>query len=114
MRGNPKIAHQDWIGEAAKIVEDSFRLYRTTGLPSKIEGFMLVTPMRRALRAIYGSDLRAALALLWLAVAGACGRRMTSVKYRLWKAGLYRSEIWDELEAEDAELDQPDPSQPVV
>ncbi len=53
-----KIQHPDWMDEGR--IAKAYQLYRQKKLPSSIEGWMLLTPIKHELRAIYGSDLRAA------------------------------------------------------
>ncbi len=65
-RLHTKIEHPDWMGNVN--AEMTFRLYREGKLPKRIEGWMLVTSCRHALRCIYGSDLKAAWLLLLEAI----------------------------------------------
>lgn len=76
------IAHPDWLAESERRISDSFRLYRSGHIPKSIDGWMLVVPLKHALRAIYGTDLRAAVALLLAAIAAPFN--MLALRFRLW------------------------------
>jgi len=63
-----KIKHPDWlkVSTPGKAIE----CFNKGLYPDSIAGWMLVVSLKHPLRAIYGSDLRAALALLWLSLWG--------------------------------------------
>lgn len=52
-------------------------------MPQSIAGWMLVTSLKHPLRAVYGSDLKAAWALLISATKEAISGRIDDVLYRL-------------------------------
>ncbi len=63
-------------------MERILSLYNAGLLPKSIAGCMLVVSLKHPLRAIYGSDLRAALALLWQATFGVLEDEL---RYWTWK-----------------------------
>jgi hypothetical protein len=64
----PKMKHREWVKFVN--IEDVVRLSKANKIPQSIEGFMLQTSCKHLLRCIYGSNLRAALALLGEALWG--------------------------------------------
>ena len=54
----------DHLKESKERIERLLAFLLEGGVPRSIEVAMVVTPLRLALRAVYGSDMRAALALL--------------------------------------------------
>lgn len=60
------IKHPEWLKVSKP--QDSIDLFNRGLLPESIARWMLVTGLRHPLRAIYGSNFRAAMALLWLAL----------------------------------------------
>lgn len=93
------VKHPDWLKCASPRVIEAFR--KQSIYPERLLVFMLVTPMRHALRSIYGSDVRAALALLYLALRGIANRRWVDIRWWLYDIGLWKSE---ELSRIDREL----------
>jgi hypothetical protein len=82
-----KVRHPDWLKVSRP--QSCIDLFNRGLLPDNIAVWMIVTGLKHPLRAVYGSDLRAALVLLWEAV---------TVKPRHWILTLrYR----DEAMAED-------------
>lgn len=65
---NVPIKHPDWVLDAAGSLTRSMSLYAKRQIPGCIEAPLVVVPVKRILRGVYGSDLRAALALLWMAL----------------------------------------------
>lgn len=61
-----KIKHPDWL--QASDPGKTVMLFQQGKLPDSIAGWMLVVSLRHPLRAIYGGDVRAALALLGMAL----------------------------------------------
>lgn len=75
-----EIKHPDWLKVSDPCT--SLRLYLTGRMPESIAGWMIVTSLKHPLRAVYGSDLRAALALLWQAI----GRKgLDEIRYQWWR-----------------------------
>lgn len=72
----------------------TLKLYRQKKLPPAIAGFMIVTSIKYALRAVYGSDLKAAFILLLEALTDLVARRTLSSRILLWCAvrGFMRDE----------------------
>ena len=68
MVGKTKIKHPEWLGrcDPSKLLD----MHQRGLLPNSIAGPMIVIALKHPLRAVYGSDLRAALALLWQATVG--------------------------------------------
>ena len=54
-----EVAHPEWLDNAVECLARSLRLYAEGQLPPSIHAFMLATPAKRLLRAIYGSDREA-------------------------------------------------------
>jgi hypothetical protein len=87
------IAHPEWL--KACHVESTFALYREKGFPDSISAFLLVTPMKHALRAIYGcSNFGVAVHLLWEAVSDKIFLWRFNILYSL---GFYKDEELEEL-----------------
>lgn len=63
-RKYPPIAHPDWLPDACESLRKSLELHRDKRIPASIKVPMLVVPIKRVLRGVYGSSLRMALALL--------------------------------------------------
>jgi hypothetical protein len=61
-----KIRHREYLKHCN--IVDTWRLAQEGKIPSVIEGFMLVTSLKHGLRVIYGTNLKAALALLGMAL----------------------------------------------
>ncbi len=80
MNFRTQIKHPEWMSYVN--LEKSLKVYREGKLPCQIVGWMLVVPTRHLLRCIYGSDLRAAFALLWMATIG---KLWDEISYRWWR-----------------------------
>ena len=93
MKTKLRIAHPDWlrISDPGK----TLLLYQKGILPDAIAAWMIVVSLKHPLRAVYGSDLRAALALLWQATW--CKVR-DEIRYRIW-CRLHPKEV-AEMDAE--------------
>jgi len=74
----PKIKHPEWLKEPESQIEKVMKLIRQKKMPDKIAGWMIVVAAKQPLRAVYGSNLRAALALL------------VSALHDLWREWTYR------------------------
>jgi hypothetical protein len=65
----PKIRHPEWLESdhpfEASAIGNTLRLYREGKLPSTIAGCLIVNAATRPLRAVYGSNLRAGIALVF-------------------------------------------------
>jgi hypothetical protein len=79
MRTGVKIKHPDWL--AYSTPQKSIDLFNRGVLPPSIAGWMIVTGCKHPLRAVYGSDLRAALALLWQALTAGAWYQWLQWKY---------------------------------
>ena len=75
-----KIKHPEWL-EYSK-PQSSIDLFRKGFLPGNIAGWMIVVGLKHPLRAVYGSDLRAALALLWWVIWEPIKDKFLALKYR--------------------------------
>jgi hypothetical protein len=100
----PKIKHPDWLKFCT--IERTYKLYREGKLPSSIEGFMLVTPLKHALRCIYGSDLRAAWILLGQALWGQIKRPYAYLHYLWHRKEWEQEELNDMCEDVKAEIEE--------
>jgi len=89
-----EISHPGRLDESHRRWTSAFNLYRAGGIPHSIAGWMLVVPLRHALRAIYGNDLRAAMALLIWAVAGRIPEAAVLVRIRLYGASHLLALVW--------------------
>lgn len=72
-----KIQHPEWLKYSHP--QSSIDLFLKGWSPDSIAGFLMVTALKHPLRAIYGSDLKASLALLWSAI-----RAKTTEPLGLW------------------------------
>jgi hypothetical protein len=63
----PKIKRPEYL--APERMQEIYALYREGTLPEFMAGWMLTTSLKHELRAIYGSDFRAACSLLYDSVA---------------------------------------------
>jgi hypothetical protein len=98
----PKIQHPDWLRFSGP--EKALELYLTGKLPKSIAGWMIVVGLKHHLRAVYGSDLRAALALLWDALYGPLEQRWYTLTHRKrldeLRRDLERGDSWTILKCE--------------
>lgn len=92
-----QIKHRDWLKFSN--VEKTFKLQRENRIPSSIEGWMLVVAIKHPLRAIYGSDLSAAWALLCQALWNKLTEPYEYFNWLLhrkrWEAEYEREEMQD-------------------
>lgn len=75
-----KIEHPEWLAHSKS--GESIAAFNKGLYPDVIAGWMLVVSLKHPLRAIYGTDLRAALALLWMALWNPVQEWLLSIKYR--------------------------------
>lgn len=61
---NRRIKHRDCVIAATKSLQECTALLAGGKIPANIEVFMILAPAKRVMRGIYGSDLKAAWALL--------------------------------------------------
>jgi hypothetical protein len=96
----PKIRHPDWLKDST--IEKTHRHYREGIYPESISGWLLVTAHRHDLRAIYGSDFRAACALLWHCIV----EKLAFHCYRVrWRVGLL-TKVEREVEEDCRKMDE--------
>jgi hypothetical protein len=77
-----KIKHPEHLKEDSRPdfnVESILHLYRKSKIPDSVAGWMIVVAAKRPLRAVYGSNLRAGLAI----VRDDLIDRFTALRYRL-------------------------------
>jgi hypothetical protein len=78
-----EIRHPDWLQSdhpmEASAITNTLRMYRKGQLPRQIAGLMIVNAAKRPLRAVYGSNLRAGLAIVWDALVD----KITNWRYRV-------------------------------
>lgn len=107
IRYNKPIRHPDWIVEATARVGQFSRLYARGVVPKSIEHFMIVTPVKRVLRGVYGSDLKAAWALLssavWESLCRIPWRVRWFIRYSILRGDREADQRrwWAQMEAED-------------
>ncbi len=92
-----KIAHPDWLehSEPGKYLS----LYRSGNMPASISGWMLVVSLKHPLRAIYGSDFRAAVALLGYALHDIFDSRIWSPLLRVaYNVPFFLAWVWTHLQ----------------
>lgn len=94
-----KIKHPEWLSHSTP--GKSIEMFNRGLYPDSIAGWMLVVSLKHPLRAIYGSNFRAALALLWWSIWEPFNFHVIErVRYR----GLIKE--WEsEWDAEDAVRD---------
>ena len=100
-----KIAHPDWLKEdllVSSSIENTLKMYRQGVLPESIAGFGIVLASKRPLRAVYGSDLRAAWKLLLMALAAKIEATVWPLRLRLSKYRRLEKEA-DEIEIGEKE-----------
>jgi len=86
-----KIKHPEWLEHSA--IDKTMNLIRTGKCPECIAGWMLVVPLKHALRAIYGSNLKAAWHLLMDAIGDAIVMYKLKILYKLkLEDGEYQDE----------------------
>ena len=102
--GRERLKYPDWIIDAEKSVHNVVDLYKHSLLPQSIEVPMVITPIRRMLRGIYGSNLKAAWVLLRLAVDSLL-RDLWNMKWLpFWNLTVLRKTREEWLAELDAEL----------
>lgn len=93
MRYTLPIKHPDWLTHSTP--QKSIDLYLKHLLPQNIAGWMIVVGCLHPLRAVYGSDLRAAWALLVWAIQGKFEDWWWNIRFRLWPPKDELSEFGD-------------------
>ena len=83
------IKHPEWLRYCS--IERTFALQRKGKLPESIAGWVLVVALKHPLRAVYGSDLRAAWALLLSALWA-----YPAHWYNYWWCVLHKKQIEQE------------------
>lgn len=72
-----KIRHPEWLNVSHP--QKHIDLFKKGVYPESMAGWFIVVGLKHPLRAVYGSDMRAALALLWQAI-----RAKTIEPIRFW------------------------------
>ena len=101
------VAHPEWILDALSSLSRTSALYAKGLIPGSIEAPMIVVPIKRVLRGVYGSDLRAALALLRMALAGV-RREMGNCMRDFWQFKVLRKDREAYYDAQIAALARED------
>ena len=96
MRFYIQIRHPEWL--RASTPQKFIDLVNRGLAPEQIAGWMIVVGCKHPLRAVYGSDLRAALALFYQATIG---KLRESFDYQWW-----RIRHPEEVRQIDADIDQ--------
>ena len=92
------IRHPDWLDHSNP--QTSIDLFRASKLPPTISGWMIVVGLKHPLRAVYGSDLRAAWSLLGQAIADRFHGFWISFKRRtVWK--IFGEPEWMKITDDD-------------
>lgn len=65
-----EVKHPDWLKDAAKSAEGTFRLIAQDRVPESIKGWFVVTKCLQLLRCVYGSDLETLTSLKEHVMAG--------------------------------------------
>lgn len=81
------IRRPGWLKEACKRLEIVLWLQAHDLIPESLKAWMLVVPLRHALRSVYGSDWRAAWAMLWWTVTDRIACLWVKVQVRLLGKG---------------------------
>lgn len=89
-----QIRYPDRLPEAERRITDTLRLHREGSIPSSIDGWMIVVPLKYALRAIYGSDLGAILGLLRMYLEGQFDQFTASVSLRAYFIPWFFAIVW--------------------
>jgi hypothetical protein len=106
-RTSAPIKHRTWVIGAARSIKTTVRLYEHGSIPTSIETPMIVVPVKRLLRGVYGSDLAAALALLFMALRVLPGQFMWAVR-SFWLFTVLRKDRQTYLDGLLKELDMED------
>ena len=101
------IAHPGWILDALSSLSRTSALYAKGVIPGSIETPMIVVPIKRVLRGVYGSDMSAALALLGMALAGV-RREMGNCMRDFWQFKVLRKDREAYYDAQIAALARED------
>jgi hypothetical protein len=100
----PRVKQPECFAGGADAFERTLKLYHDGNLPASIEGQMLVVPILRMLRGVYGtSNFGVALCLLWHAIGGAWLSVWTGLQMRF---GLVPPEIKAALDSLDKEPEE--------
>jgi hypothetical protein len=91
------IVHPEWL--AYSNPGRTLQLFHQGKLPQSVAGWMLVVSLTRPLRAIYGSDFLAALALLWRSIHSMIYTRYLRLKWSIF--GYHEDEHEHQEEADD-------------
>jgi len=91
---NIPIKHPEWLQYSR--VAETFALRKKIG-PLPCDGWMLVVSMKHPLRAIYGSDLKAAWALMKMAVREKLRKPWLYINYLLHRKEWQREQELEEL-----------------
>ena len=99
-----KIKHPEWLHHCS--IERTFRLVKEGHCPECIAGWMLVVGLKHPLRAVYGSDLSAALHLLFQAVWNIVKKPYNYLYYRWHKKEYEHEELNDLCNEVNEELNE--------
>ena len=97
-----KVKHPEWIQHCN--IDSAVRLSKAKRIPESIEGFMLVTACNHLLRCIYGTNLRAALALLSSALWVKVTYPWRYLDWRIHRQQWEDEEISDEMKDIEEEI----------
>jgi len=91
-----KIKHPDWLNHSHP--QKNIDIFKQGFYPSSLAGWFIVVGLKHPLRAVYGSDLKAALALLWQAIRAKTVDPLEFWWWRITKPKEYR-EMREEVDA---------------
>jgi|SRR5580692_10446266 hypothetical protein len=77
-----EVKRPDWIAHSTP--QRSIDLFNSNLLPRQIAGWMIVVGLRHPLRSVYGTDLRAAFALLLWALWDKLENIWWAIRFEVW------------------------------
>lgn len=77
-----EIKHPEWLKVSSP--QKAIDLFNCGRLPRAIDGWMIVVGLKHPLRAVYGTDVRAAWALLLSAIVGKFSDWWWNIQWRIW------------------------------
>lgn len=98
------VVHPDWVKDAEKSLHGTMALYADGALPESIEVPMIVIPVKRLLRGVYGSERGYLWALLCQWVESLPGEAWSRL-CRFWKFTILRRDPDVESAKLEAELE---------
>lgn len=91
-----KIRHPEWLNYSHP--QKNIDLFKKGIYPDSMAGWFIVVGLKHPLRAVYGSDIRAALALLWQAIRAKTIEKLAFLCWRIARPKEYR-DMREEVDA---------------